>query len=29
MRLELAPFGVDVLLAEPAAVTSSLGRNRL
>jgi NAD(P)-dependent dehydrogenase (short-subunit alcohol dehydrogenase family) len=29
MRLELALFGVDVVLAEPAAVTSSFGRNRL
>jgi NAD(P)-dependent dehydrogenase (short-subunit alcohol dehydrogenase family) len=29
MRLELAMFGVDVLLAEPAAVVSSFARNRL
>lgn len=29
LRLELALFGVDVVLAEPAAVTSSFGRNRL
>ena len=29
MRLELATFGVDVLLAEPAAVVTSFGRNRL
>jgi NAD(P)-dependent dehydrogenase (short-subunit alcohol dehydrogenase family) len=29
MRLELALFGIDVLLAEPAAVVSSFGRNRL
>jgi NAD(P)-dependent dehydrogenase (short-subunit alcohol dehydrogenase family) len=29
MRLELAVFGVDVLLAEPAAVATSFGRNRL
>jgi NAD(P)-dependent dehydrogenase (short-subunit alcohol dehydrogenase family) len=29
MRLELASFGVDVVLAEPAAVVTSFGRNRL
>jgi NAD(P)-dependent dehydrogenase (short-subunit alcohol dehydrogenase family) len=29
MRLELAAFGVDVVLAEPAAVTTSFGANRL
>ena len=29
MRLELAGFGVDVVLAEPAAVTTSFGANRL
>jgi NAD(P)-dependent dehydrogenase (short-subunit alcohol dehydrogenase family) len=29
MRLELADFGVDVVLAEPAAVVTSFGRNRL
>ena len=29
MRLELALFGVDVVLAEPAAVTTSFGANRL
>jgi NAD(P)-dependent dehydrogenase (short-subunit alcohol dehydrogenase family) len=29
MRLELGVFGVDVLLAEPAAVVTSFGRNRL
>jgi NAD(P)-dependent dehydrogenase (short-subunit alcohol dehydrogenase family) len=29
MRLELAMFGVDVVLAEPAAVASSFGRKRL
>jgi NAD(P)-dependent dehydrogenase (short-subunit alcohol dehydrogenase family) len=29
MRLELSVFGVDVLLAEPAAVVSSFGRNRM
>lgn len=29
MRLELALFGVDVVLAEPAAVVSSIGSNRL
>jgi NAD(P)-dependent dehydrogenase (short-subunit alcohol dehydrogenase family) len=29
MRLELATFGVDVLLAEPAAVVTLFGRNRL
>jgi hypothetical protein len=29
MRLELALFGVDVVLAEPAAVISSFGQNRL
>jgi short-subunit dehydrogenase len=29
MRLELALFGIDVLLAEPAAVVTSFGRNRL
>lgn len=29
LRLELAGFGVDVLVAEPAAVVSSFGRNRL
>jgi len=29
MRLELAVFGVDVVLAEPAAVTTSFGANRL
>jgi len=29
MRLELALFGVDVVLAEPAAVTTSFGTNRL
>jgi NAD(P)-dependent dehydrogenase (short-subunit alcohol dehydrogenase family) len=29
LRLELALFGVDVVLAEPAAVTTSFGANRL
>jgi NAD(P)-dependent dehydrogenase (short-subunit alcohol dehydrogenase family) len=29
MRLELALFGVDVVLAEPAAVATSFGANRL
>jgi NAD(P)-dependent dehydrogenase (short-subunit alcohol dehydrogenase family) len=29
MRLELALLGIDVLLAEPAAVVSSFGQNRL
>jgi NAD(P)-dependent dehydrogenase (short-subunit alcohol dehydrogenase family) len=29
MRLELALFGVDVVVAEPAAVVSSFGQNRL
>jgi NAD(P)-dependent dehydrogenase (short-subunit alcohol dehydrogenase family) len=29
MRLELAGFGVDVVLAEPAAVITSFGANRL
>jgi NAD(P)-dependent dehydrogenase (short-subunit alcohol dehydrogenase family) len=29
MRLELAVFGVDVVLAEPAAVATSFGANRL
>lgn len=29
LRLELAGFGVDVLVAEPAAVVSSFGSNRL
>ncbi|WP_238015192.1 SDR family oxidoreductase [Dactylosporangium sp. AC04546] len=29
MRLELAAFGVDVILAEPAAVVSSFGQNRM
>jgi NAD(P)-dependent dehydrogenase (short-subunit alcohol dehydrogenase family) len=29
MRLELAAFGVDVVLAEPAAVITSFGANRL
>jgi NAD(P)-dependent dehydrogenase (short-subunit alcohol dehydrogenase family) len=29
LRLELAGFGVDVVLAEPAAVVSEFGRNRL
>jgi short-subunit dehydrogenase len=29
MRLELSAFGVDMVLAEPAAVTTSFGANRL
>ena len=29
MRLELALFGIDVVLAEPAGVVSSFGRNRI
>jgi NAD(P)-dependent dehydrogenase (short-subunit alcohol dehydrogenase family) len=29
MRLELAAFGVDLVLAEPGAVTTSFGANRL